>query len=347
MLAILADDLTGAIDAAAPFAGRGLTTDVLPSPEGLEAALQAAGSVISINLGCRDGTPEEARQLTAQVLSRLPPDITLFKKIDSRLKGHIAAELDAIPFRRALVQPAIPDFGRIVRNGCLQGFGVETPIPVADRLGVHAGKCRIEDAASEAEMDRALATVQAEGADLLIGARGLAEALARSMTARPAKLVPVPEGAGVFIIGSRDPITLAQIECLEAAGTIVSIAAPNGEVPATTHADAPVVLVQAIPGKGDVPPHLVSERLAAGTVPMLTEKARTLLLSGGATAEAVMRTMGVTRLRLMGECLPGLGLGWAGDHCIIAKSGGFGQVDTLWRIARQMLGDEQAGQQTC
>ncbi len=64
-----------------------------------------------------------------------------------------------------------------------------------------------------------------------------------------------------------------------------------------------------------------------------------LLLCGGATAEAVLARLGVTGFRLMGECLPGLGLAYAGGQCIIAKSGGFGAPDTLRTIAGHTLGD--------
>ncbi len=55
------------------------------------------------------------------------------------------------------------------------------------------------------------------------------------------------------------------------------------------------------------------------------------------TAQAVLEKMEIRRFRLLGECLPGLGLAHAQGHCIIAKSGGFGQPDALSRIAGQIL----------
>ena len=232
MLLIFADDLTGALDAAAPFAGRGMVTEVATGLEGVHAALAAAPAVLSVNLGCRDGKADEARRRTQELLALVPADTILFKKIDSRLKGHIAAEMDAISFRRALVVPAIPDFGRIVSSGAVSGFGVETAIAIDEKLGRHALRCSIPDTRTTEDIRQALSAAQAEGVDLFIGARGLAETLASVMAARVLPdVATVPPGKGIFVIGSRDPITLEQIDVLKSANLVSIIEAPNGAVP--------------------------------------------------------------------------------------------------------------------
>ncbi len=345
MLLIFADDLTGALDAAAPFAGRGLATEVAIGLDGVRAALADAPAVLSVNLGCRDGKADEACRRTQELLALVPAGTILFKKIDSRLKGHIAAEMDAISYRHALVAPAIPDFDRVVVDGAVSGFGVEIAIPVHDRLGGHAGRCTVPDTRSKGDIREALAAAQAEGADLLVGARGLAEALAEAMTGQTVpEAAAVPAGKGLFVIGSRDPITVEQIDVLGSVGPVSIVEAPNGIVPSHADGGAGLTLVQATQGAENLSPLAVSDRLAEGVVPHFTVRAARLLLSGGATAEAVLRAMGISRLRLAGECLPGLGVGWSGDQCIIAKSGGFGQADTLKRIAKMMLGDNDAGE---
>lgn len=345
MLLIFADDLTGALDAAAPFAGRGLATEVAIGLDGVRAALADAPAVLSVDLGCRDGKADEACRRTQELLALVPAGTILFKKIDSRLKGHIAAEMDAISYRHALVAPAIPDFDRVVVDGAVSGFGVEIAIPVHDRLGGHAGRCTVPDTRSKGDIREALAAAQAEGADLLVGARGLAEALAEAMTGQTVpEAAAVPAGNGLFVIGSRDPITVEQIDVLGSVGPVSIVEAPNGIVPSHADEGAGLTLVQATQGAENLSPLAVSDRLAEGVVPHFTARAARLLLSGGATAEAVLRAMGISRLRLAGECLPGLGVGWSGDQCIIAKSGGFGQADTLKRIAKMMLGDNDAGE---
>ncbi|KQR68936.1 four-carbon acid sugar kinase family protein [Rhizobium sp. Leaf341] len=338
MLVILADDLTGTLDAAAPFAARGLRVEVALVPAAISDALSEGPDVLSINVQSREVGAEAAQAATRAVLAALPDDVVLFKKVDSRLKGHIAAELDAMPFRRALMAPAIPDFGRLAVNGHVRGFGVDVPIPIADRLGVHAGRARIPDTADAAQMRAALEAALAEGVDLLIGARGLAEALAVRMTGDAApKAATIPAGPGLFVIGSRDPITLAQIAHLRTGHAPAYLAAPNGRVPSDGAEDPFLTLVQAVPGEMPISSLDVARHLADGVYPDRVRKASTLVLSGGATAEAVLAHMGIHRFRLLGECMPGLGVAFADGHCIIAKSGGFGGAETLSEIAAQMV----------
>lgn len=338
MLAILADDLTGALDSAAPFAGRGLRTEIALDQNAIHRIVADRPDVISINLNTREISEDEARTATADVIALLPPGTKLFKKVDSRLKGNIAAELDAIPFTRALVAPAIPEFGRIVENGHVTGFGIDTAIIIAERLGDHAKSAVSPDTRSSADMDAVLLAADTDGTDLLIGARGLAEALARRMTEKPdAQAATIPTGSATFVIGSRDPITLAQIDALRNGTTLHYLPAPNGQLATSPVADAQLTLVQATPGATDVSPQTVADALADGLRENLSGSNGTLLLSGGATAEAVLRGLGFSRLRLHGECLPGLGLASANGRCIIAKSGGFGQPDTLKTIAEMIL----------
>ncbi|MGI2030787.1 four-carbon acid sugar kinase family protein [Rhizobium panacihumi] len=339
MLAILADDLTGALDSAAPFAGRGLRTEVALAREAIADIVADRPDVISINLNTREIGADAARETTAAVMALLPTGTLMFKKVDSRLKGNIVAELDAIAFSRALTAPAIPEFDRIVEGGAVRGFGVDTPIVIAEKLGSHAARTHTPDTRSPADMDAALDAAQNDGTDLLIGARGLAEALARRMTAgRDAQPAKIPTGRATFVIGSRDPITLAQIDALRAGHDLTYIAAPNGQISETPDADAALMLVQATPGQSDINPARVSEALAEGLKHNLAGYEGTLLLSGGATAEAVMRALGVSRFTLHGECLPGLGLASNEGRCIIAKSGGFCGPETLKTIADMVLG---------
>lgn len=339
MLVILADDLTGALDTAAPFAARGLHVEVALSLSAIAEALSETPAVLSINLASREIGVDAARRAAAAALAALPADIRLFKKVDSRLKGHIAAELDALSYRASLVAPAIPSFGRIVADGCVTGFGVDAPISIAEKLGSHGVRATVPDIAAQSEMSLWLERADEMGVDLLVGARGLAEALAERMSGQaPVRAAEIPAGRGLFVIGSRDPITLAQIAALRGVGELRYLPAPNGELAGVRADDSALTLVQAVPGEGTASPEDVSRALAESVCPVLTDAASTLLLSGGATAEAVLKRMGIVRFRLLGECLPGLGLAHAGGRCIIAKSGGFGQPETLREIAGRLLG---------
>ena len=64
-LAVLADDLTGALDAAAPFAARGITTVVALGLDGLDAALASGADVVGVSTDSREIVPDAARAAVA------------------------------------------------------------------------------------------------------------------------------------------------------------------------------------------------------------------------------------------------------------------------------------------
>ena len=339
-LAVIADDLTGALDATAPFAARGIATVVALDPEGLGAALASGADVVGVSTNSRESSPGAARDAVAACMARLPAGLPIFKKVDSRLKGNIAAELDAIPFRRALVVPAIPEFGRWVQNGRLGGFGVAEPIDIAARLGRHVAFAMIPDATSQAEIEGALSSIDH---DLPIGAKGLAEALALRMAPEAAPSTSTYLAApAICVIGSTDPITDVQIERLRrTCPDLAYIPAPDGIMPDDLPASAPLTVLRATPGDGATDPATVARRLGDALVRLQPQPGAVLVISGGATAQVVLRALGIAVLALQGEALPGLPIAQAGGFTIITKSGGFGDPDTLLRLLGHLGGSER------
>lgn len=332
-LAIIADDLTGALDAAAPFAGRGLATIVVANPSDLEEALAEAPAVLSVSTRSREITPDDAMREVARVVEALPSGVRLFKKVDSRLKGNIEAELSALPSGRLLVLPAIPEFGRVVRGGGLEGFGVEKPVPIAAALGRHAARAAIPDTGTREEMAKALA---AAGDALLVGARGLAEAMAATLPEGPVGCDLPPQRRATFVVGSRDPITLAQVEALRRAHPdLLHIEAPNGLADRQNSAGEapPITLLQAVPGEAPASGKAVAAALAESLCHRCLAGRNMLLLTGGATAETVLEALAIRRMRLFGEFLPGMPVAQAGRLVLITKSGGFGAPDALQCVA--------------
>ncbi|MGE4222331.1 MAG: four-carbon acid sugar kinase family protein [Vicinamibacterales bacterium] len=118
---ILADDLTGAADAAVAFARRGFDTAVRwGEPSSGDVAVQA------LDLGSRTvGAAEAAARHGDAVRRWHPPGQSLFKKIDSTLRGQPAAEMAALSAAlRAqgrpswgLLAPANPAMRRTTRDG--------------------------------------------------------------------------------------------------------------------------------------------------------------------------------------------------------------------------------------
>lgn len=337
-VAIVADDLTGALDAAAPFAARGMQTVVAIGAAAVGRALRMRPQVISVSTASREISEDVAFSRVAATLAELPSAPWLFKKVDSRLKGHVKAELDAFPTRRALIAPAIPDFGRIVRNGYVEGFGVDTRIDVAAQFGTDDGTATIPDTATQDEMRDAL---RGWGEGLLVGARGLADALAEQLTHATAVLIShLPGPRALFVIGSRDPITITQVQHLREAGVCHWLPAPGGVV-GKPWPDQGSLIVQAVAGPKDVSAEVVAAGLAQAVADRIPQYATTLL-TGGATAEAVFERAGIDVLGVRGECLPGLAVAEADGRSFVTKSGGFGQSDSLQQIFA-MLGSGVQG----
>ncbi|MDP8922529.1 MAG: four-carbon acid sugar kinase family protein, partial [Chloroflexota bacterium] len=132
-LAILADDLTGACDAAAPFARRGLRTVVvldLAYPDTSGTSSEGPGAigrpaVLAVDADNRRLGRRLAGSRTGLAARALREGgaTFLYKKIDSTLRGHVAAELAATlrawDAPLAVICPAFPAVGRWVQGGHL------------------------------------------------------------------------------------------------------------------------------------------------------------------------------------------------------------------------------------
>lgn len=119
MVAVIADDITGAAEMAGIAHRLGLRVRLSMKPEPTEAC-----DVLVIATDTRSMTETEAAAEsaeTARALSALPEVRHVFKKTDSALRGHVTAELEALlantGYREALYIPANPSKGRIIREG--------------------------------------------------------------------------------------------------------------------------------------------------------------------------------------------------------------------------------------
>jgi uncharacterized protein YgbK (DUF1537 family) len=122
---IIADDLSGACDAGALFAGRG-PVGVFVAPDLPDARWPAA----AVDTESRALPPAAAAERVRRAVDGLEARLgggRIFKKLDSTVRGPVAAELDALMgasgATTALVCPAFPAQGRTVRDGVLSVFG--------------------------------------------------------------------------------------------------------------------------------------------------------------------------------------------------------------------------------
>ncbi|WP_011339281.1 four-carbon acid sugar kinase family protein [Cereibacter sphaeroides] len=332
-LVIVADDLTGALDAGAGFAMRGARVRVARSLADLPEALASGAEVIALSTGTRDLGVAEAQARLAEVRALLGAQPLLFKKIDSRLKGPIAAELAALlegDPRPILATPAIPALGRFCEAGAVTGAGLDRPIAVAPALGRPA---RVIDARTDAEIEAALPDDLAT--QVFVGAAGLAAALARRLWPdAPSTRTHLLSTPALFAIGSRDPVTLAQIAAPHA---LPIHEAPNGAVPALPAADA--LLVRMTPAEPACPAAVAGDTFARGIAASMTARpVATLFACGGESANAILAELGIGQLDLLGELLPGIPVSEA-HHAgrrlrIVTKSGGFGPPDTVVKLVK-------------
>ncbi|SDS38908.1 four-carbon acid sugar kinase family protein [Jiangella sp. DSM 45060] len=120
---LLADDLTGAAEAAAAFAMRTPRIVSLDALRSLRASHTVG--VVAVDTDSRYVSPELAAERCRAALALLPPGLVV-KKIDSTLRGPLAAEVAALRELGGLlvVSPALPALGRTVVGGVVLVDGV-------------------------------------------------------------------------------------------------------------------------------------------------------------------------------------------------------------------------------
>jgi uncharacterized protein YgbK (DUF1537 family) len=343
MLTILADDLTGACDAGAPCAGQG-TVPVTLFPDD-----RAAGTVAVVDTESRGMSAGLAASRVRDAVARAAGTTLWFKKVDSTMRGPIAAELDALLEATgapgAVLCPAFPAQGRTVADGVLRIDGTpvaQTPLArdpafalpssavaaaldttrpvVAWRRDAHAaipaGGIAVADATTDDDLDRVVArALVARPSPLLAGAAGLAGALARRL-GLTARATDVPAGARWLIVaGSAHPATRAQLAAIRDRRRVVA-------APAEPRADRAAVAREVAMRARQV--------IEAGDVDAVA-------VTGGETAAALFRALDGERIDLLGAPLPGLALGWlrrrgGASLMLLTKAGGFGGPDLFERL---------------
>ena len=342
---MIADDLTGACDAAAAFTAQGFETRVLLEP-GSETVAEAELTVVSTE--SRDEAADDAAKKAADACRWMRErNITvLFKKIDSVLRGNIEAEVAAVMsacgFGSAVLTPAFPAMGRTVRQGALHVFGEQPECgPDLETMFLSQAAVSVEDAETDDDLAAIAEAVLARSpVPLLAGSGGLAGPVARTLARRCGK--PAPDGASGapfstavprsslpiwLVIGSRHTSTMAQLAYLEDKGLF-------------SGADELVLLRVPLEAFDENAVRPAAEAVRRGMV-------GALVLSGGDTARLLCSTLAADAIHLGGEVLPGIPWGRleggpADGTTVVTKSGGFGGPDVLLRVVDSLKEKEQA-----
>ena len=126
---LIADDLSGALDAAAAFHDAGRRVTIVLSPKTWPRAVEGKRNRCADNRDTqRISGRRRCRSHAGDRVGCASGGRLLYKKIDSTLRGPVAAELaaltSALPGSRVLFLPANPAVGRTVRDGSLLVHGV-------------------------------------------------------------------------------------------------------------------------------------------------------------------------------------------------------------------------------
>jgi uncharacterized protein YgbK (DUF1537 family) len=118
MIAVIADDLTGAAELGGIALRYGLSAEVHA-----RRAQSCAADLVAVDTDSRGcaAAESQARVRRAAKHLLLERSAWIYKKVDSVLRGHVLAELEALmialAFDRVLLVPANPSLGRVIRQG--------------------------------------------------------------------------------------------------------------------------------------------------------------------------------------------------------------------------------------
>ncbi len=341
---VLADDLTGALDTGVCFHGRERAVHVV-----WDRSTPSHATVLAVSTETRDRSASGAADgisAWGEVLrtAHARGDL-LYKKMDSALRGWWAGEIrilsQTVQPDRVIVCPAFPAQGRVVRRGLLldRGNGVGAVRPALLAAGIPGDLLATPDAETDEDLERIVAA-EGSGRVLWCGSAGLAESLSRrgGDVAPPTPPLRTLSGVVLVVVGSIHPAVRSQVDRLREAMP------PNVEILVTDPSPGP--------GAGPSPdPSLalkLAERAAARRV---RGGVVARIMSGGATAAAVLQAIGARRLEVAGRVRPGLALaiirgGLADNLPVLARSGAFGTSEELLELSLTLLAGGTPERQT-
>lgn len=118
MIGVIADDLTGAAEIGAVGLRHGLSAEIVRRGEPANGV-----DLACVDTDSRACSPEEAarRATAAAKVLQAAGARWIYKKVDSVLRGHVTAEIEAVmkqlKLMRALLLPANPSLGRTIKGG--------------------------------------------------------------------------------------------------------------------------------------------------------------------------------------------------------------------------------------
>jgi uncharacterized protein YgbK (DUF1537 family) len=201
---VVADDLTGAVDAGHELATRGCPTTV-----STDATPRGDTPGRAVTTDSRSDDPAAAAETVSAAVATATPATLVYKKVDSTLRGNLVAETDAAlaatDGTTAAVAPAFPDAGRTTAAGyhLVDGRLVTDTAAVDDADGrVETAHLPTAFAASESPVHHAGVPTVARGRDAVRAA--LADGIVVCDAVHESHLAAVGDaaGEGTLFVGS-------------------------------------------------------------------------------------------------------------------------------------------------
>jgi uncharacterized protein YgbK (DUF1537 family) len=350
LIGVIADDLTGAADAGVQLVHAGYRTAVFfRESEVFADDLDA----VSFDTDSRNMRAGFAAKRVLQAAHTAREARIVYKKLDSTLRGNVAAEIAAALGGAgrdlAVVAPAFPAAGRTTVGG------IQRADPERVRLALEENECVVADADRDADLEALVRAVPDPARVLWAGSAGLALALGRVYPGpcagdtglQRARVHPV-----LVVVGSLSGVAREQVRRLVGEYGEVDVTVEVGGAGALERTVA--AARDALGGRECAVVHSPEERGAssesvlgslAEVVALLSDRGlfEGLVLTGGATAVGVARRLGASGIRLEGEVETGVPMGTLigpSPYPLVTKAGGFGGPDTLVGAVEALSGKE-------
>lgn len=370
----VADDLSGAAETAMALSVRGTRSVVLLAPRPHPA------DVVVVDLDTRAQRPATAARAVADALAHVRPGDRVFKKIDSLLRGNVAAEVGALAAAGygVVLTPALPVARRTVTAGVPYVAGLplhETDAWRAERaapprsvasvlapasvlsLGLDevrgaglaetfaevagTGRIVVCDAETDADLDAiALAAARTSPGLALAGSGGLAAAVGRARPAGPAPSVD-PAGPVLIVVGTAEPVAAEQVSLLDGFTVHSLPAARLAEGPVPIPPISGPTVLRVDPGDHVDPGRGRAVAEGLAATVATVPGPLELVLIGGETARRVLDALGVDLLEPLDQIHHGaVRSRLPGGGTVVTRPGSFGGPDSLVRIVRALRAPE-------
>ena len=212
----------------------------------------------------------------------------------------------------------------------------------------------------------AAASTQLDCRPLWVGSAGLAyqlpraAGLAKHTDTATISLAPI-SGSVLFVIGSLSRNSLEQVRVLSSVSGALAICVPPEvliagddhsdwamyvrELESATRSNQNVVLGPKTEPRVDLSQRPLIAAALGRLAASISDNVGALVASGGETARAVLESLGVTRLRLLGELEKGIPVSltenWSRPLPVITKAGDFGGTDALFKCSQFLHHEDQ------